>query len=937
MTTTNRGVVFLLWAATMVATVAAQQVPFSERLAKAALLETRGELAAAEQELRAALAAAPDSERAAIERALAALRQRSGAAVEPASSAPGRAVAPAPTAAEDPVVQRLISDLELGTEVVESVKAAREQLQSLGALAVPALCARLPQLGPFGITNAIGLLRSDDPAVVAVLVTLVERDAATAQLVVDRMDRLPYGSARALCERLVAPKFPVSVRTAALALLAQRGAEPAQLEPVVQALLAEPAAHGALVDVVRTLQVPWVVPVLVTLSASQNPWARAEALVARAKLEPELSEQAFLAALATIEVTPMQRAQFAREVVRVRPQWVEVACLGLPVASGSDLSAYRAVEWWRQPHAAAAALLTERQRASHDKVFHEQDCERIFASLIEGGWRIAPEHEELLLRQARVGFSPFVIAGALPDEERALAFYARMGPQWYGAVGNVVHRRLPWHRLVVRALGALPRTDSGSAANLLTRDWNGVSDEVAAELTAVIAKWIAAEPSVVNRKPGLQSGTATTTSSWIPPLIAAVRERGLPTSVLMPLVAAGSESALSALADLDPVAALELAMDDKFAIDAELFAHLARLHGSLRHVPRLLREWRAQRAASAASRPSNGSFERAATALVHALSHCGRGAVELIQLGTPDSWDWIVANAAANDARIEDLDRLLAMLPGLDRRIIVNVHEALTPQLGKQHAAQLLSALESVLPAVAAAPIAVPRSDEAPGAIVHAEYLLRHLDRLAVAELAPLAARIVIDAIGDTELIGLAARLALAHAGERRAEWLRSFLAHPRAMVVGIALQQVGDAEWAKFAEVATAAILRTGPQRSDVQALFDSLDRDARTALALAITGTPERRTFAPELLRTALGALTAGKDARHLAQIQAMADDPRADVRLKVAEALGMTFDRAAAPALLELLKDENDGVVEVAGRALKRLADYLQTRAEWETKLK
>ena len=157
------------------------------------------------------------------------------------------------------------------------------------------------------------------------------------------------------------------------------------------------------------------------------------------------------------------------------------------------------------------------------------------------------------------------------------------------------------------------------------------------------------------------------------------------------------------------------------------------------------------------------------------------------------------------------------------------------------------------------------------------------------------------------------------------------------AALAGSSAQQVGGADWASFAEVATAAILRTGSQQSDLQALFDSLDRQARTTLALAVAGAPARRTFSPELLRLALAALTAGKDAGHLASIQALADDPRAAVRLKVAEALGMTFDRAAAPALLELLKDENDGVVEVAGRALKRLADYLQTRSEWESKLK
>ncbi|MCU0867614.1 MAG: HEAT repeat domain-containing protein [Planctomycetes bacterium] len=386
-----------------------------------------------------------------------------------------------------------------------------------------------------------------------------------------------------------------------------------------------------------------------------------------------------------------------------------------------------------------------------------------------------------------------------------------------------------------------------------------------------------------------------------------------------------------ALAARDPVQALDAARPQHW----RALAPVAQQHGLPRHVPQLLRAWRAEPRVNTAV--SAVQANPVAEALLQALERCGRGSIELIELGTTGSAEHGIALVAAKGARIADLERLLKVLPGLDWGIIETANAALAGQLGPDHAPQLLAALDAILPAVAAAPQGVPRGHGAPGAIVQADCLLQHLDRLAVAAVGPRAARIVREAIGDPPLRERAGRVAFAHAGAQRGELLRACLADERASVVGIALQQLGGAEWATFADVATVAILRTGPLCSDLGKLFDGLDRDARTALALAVLGAPARRTFAPELLRLALGALTAGKDARHLAQIQALVDDPRPDVRRHVAAALGLTFDRAAAPLLLELLKDEDDGVVEVASAGLKRLADYLQTRSEWESKLK
>jgi len=148
---------------------------------------------------------------------------------------------------------------------------------------------------------------------------------------------------------------------------------------------------------------------------------------------------------------------------------------------------------------------------------------------------------------------------------------------------------------------------------------------------------------------------------------------------------------------------------------------------------------------------------------------------------------------------------------------------------------------------------------------------------------------------------------------------------------------RIDGAEWASLAEVATAAILRTGPQPTATADWLLHLTPAARTPLAMAVVNAPARRTFSPALLRAACEVLTVDKDARHLALLQALLDDPRAEVRIPLAKALATTFDRRAAQPLLELLKDDDLQVQQVSREQLQRLAEYLQARSEWEQKLK
>lgn len=50
-----------------------------------------------------------------------------------------------------------------------------------------------------------------------------------------------------------------------------------------------------------------------------------------------------------------------------------------------------------------------------------------------------------------------------------------------------------------------------------------------------------------------------------------------------------------------------------------------------------------------------------------------------------------------------------------------------------------------------------------------------------------------------------------------------------------------------------------------------------------------------------------------------------------------LGRTFAKEAAPALLELLKDDVQVVRDEAQTSLDQIASYLEGRAQWEKRLK
>ena len=51
---------------------------------------------------------------------------------------------------------------------------------------------------------------------------------------------------------------------------------------------------------------------------------------------------------------------------------------------------------------------------------------------------------------------------------------------------------------------------------------------------------------------------------------------------------------------------------------------------------------------------------------------------------------------------------------------------------------------------------------------------------------------------------------------------------------------------------------------------------------------------------------------------------------------EQLGRVFTRDAAPFLLELLKDDDEAVRNVAKESLDRLAEYLDARTKWDERL-
>jgi HEAT repeat protein len=933
---TSTGAVLAAWLALPAVALPAAVIPqesapaVRQRLAAAQLAQSRGDFAVAERELDAAQQIADGEQKADVERARRALRSLSRPEQHypstPAEAGRIREVLQERgfgNQGRDPV-QDLIATLNTGPWDVGAVQNAWSQLLSLRGLMVPPLVEALPRLGPFGLQNAIALLDEyEDERITKALMTLLDRRTPeVATLIANSLTQMAKPVALPLAERLIQADQPARVRVDAFRALVRCGVSEGRLTALAQELVAVPQLHTTLWDTAQSATGPWVDAILTGLALSPTEELRAATSLHQLRRAGSQDEASVLAILA--QFSDPVRAQAAHRLVREHPEWARVAAIGLaaPAANLVDLGA---VHWWRAPDAAASALLAYGCKGP------SRDPAPTLAGLVANGWRAKPEHETRLVEFARKLGESMLLASALPDEARALALLATNDPLAIAVARHAVKLERPWHRLIVRQLAARDLSD-GIALELIARDWSGIDATAAGELAAIVVRGVSIEPNAMPRVAARQRPEPT----WE----AALRQRfeaddALPVEVILPLVRDRSEDALVALAKRDPRLALREAAAWPVPPRATAFVHLVAPHAEAADLPFLL-GW----LASGLELRSNRD---ATFALLAAIHRCGVGHPDVIALGTDAATSDVheLALAAAGEARIDDLPRLLVLLPTLDWGIIVTANRVLGPQLRAEHSSLLLTAMERSLPAAIQATSPEQfQGNNRPGGPTQVGYLLQHLVRLGEALALPFAERIVAEGIGDPELVKDAAAAAIRLGGDRRHLLLTQLLRDDRLGVVAAALAAPELAADPSLRATAIAAWVRVGDRLGDQEklaAMLRNFSPEERTEVAAAILANDRATTLSRDVCRAALSVLQEDKDAGHLDVLARIAKHPDYEVRLTVAGRLGRTFDRAAAPHLIDLLKDDHLVVAELAKQSLERIASYLDARSQWEQRLK
>ncbi len=892
----------MLAALAAVPSLPAQANPTVEqRLAAAKLAETRGDLATAEAELRAALGASAGGDRERVDAELRAVLARQGRAEG------------APAAGGDPV-QRLIATLEQGSSGQPQVGAAIVELEALGPLAVPPLLAALPQLGPFGLANALHVLqRRDDPRIAtALLQRLDDADAATAEAIASRLVDLAPAVALPVANELARRDGPPPTTFAAFRALVRHGGDPELLRTMAARLAQEPAVEQPLLDALDAVDRTWALDALVALAANGSDTARLQALVRWFELQPELTEAEALARVA--ELPPAKRPHAARHLAGEHRDWVRAAVLGLEVL---DPDAFRdprmaAVEWWREPAIAAPALLefaidNRSSRPGFGAV--ATDVLSRLASMVDAGWTTPAGLDEQLLQVVQQSTDPnrfHTLVRALPvgAEDRALAMFGRFGRNDRGLFANaVVQAERPWHRVIARRLQAA--TSAGEIANdFVARDWSGAPPAAIDALVAFAARFAV-------------DGNGQF-PAWQQPLIGVWRRSPeLPAAVILPFVAAGNMDAWRALAAREPDQALAHA---RATPSLSLTTHpqldwLLRRHGTAADVPlavRLLQaDWH--------SDPSGvRTF----------LERFGTGRADVIALARGEDADgpaqvrFQVAARAAAGADVAQLRELLAVLPQLPWGLVRELGSVIEPQLRTEHGPLLAAAVERELAGAAA-------DRRELGVLL--QWLAATQDPNAL----PAVRRVLADPEVGDGVAASAAAAALAVAGAERPAVIAELLASPRPEVVGAALTAPELRGDARLRELAREAVRRLVDRIAIGDGAFDALAAPDATALAAVVLAS-ERFPAVPQ--GTAIAALRAlRRSPPDHAMLARGAAHPDPFVRAAAAEELGNTFTREAAPFLLELLKDRSDDVRKQAQRSLEQLASYLDAKEQWEKRLK
>ncbi len=881
--------------------IAQQEATTESRLAAAKLAESRGELALAEQDLRAALVGSTGAARAQVETELRGLLARQGRAETAAVQDPANGGDP---------IQRLLAVLERGSNDRPEVRAAVDELHSLRALALPALLTALPKMGPFGLSNAMSILSEQDDARIApsLLARMEGADPAVLTAILARVDDMHSSVAMMVAREVAKRDVPPNTLITALQVLLHHRTEQEAPRELALRLAKVPSTQAVVLELVRKEKAGWVMETLTELMAATDPSVRAGATSRWLVLQKDLTEAAALAQIG--KLPSAQQWWVARDAAAFHPTWVQCGLMALQGADRDGVrkeSWFQAMEWWRQPEQAAPALLALPDTTTAlDHV----------AMMVARGW-VAPVSLQEPLERAVVAsasqgpWQTLIRAMPTADEGRALATWDRMGPEVRSVfVRYAVEGGKPWFRLVAKYLASSERAD-GIAEQCIPLDWNGAPPEAIDALVAV-----------VERFPTDAKGQFM---PWHEAVMTAYRmSPNLPAAVVLPLAARDYSPAFAQVATKHPHDALAFARSKIMNLNLhESLDGLLRQHGTAADVP-----------LAARLIPMDGGW-RTWPGIESLFLRYGSGRLEVVALGRslPNesgflrSYRQSHALRATKGLRAEQLADVLAMLGDLDQTVAEHAERWLGPQLQPEHGPLLTQAVESLL--------AKPIDDSMTEQLLT---LLRLMSATKDLKCAPVAQRVLQQSDLHDAVADQATKTALALAGPERRRLLAELLTSPHPGIIAVALTDAEMATNADLRALGKAAILRLGERLSVGDNVFEALAPIDAVSLASDLLTSARFSMLPRSLCLAAVTRLRRSPVVGSLASTIALGiAHPSQDVRWRVAVELGNTFTRAAAPFLLEMLKDESPDVRKVAQTSLDQIANYLDARAKWEERLK
>ena len=816
-------------------------------------------------------------------------------------------------------MQRLIAVLDTGSRADTAVSTAYDQLSYLGALVVPPLLDAVPTFGPFGLRNALQLLAPQDDARIAQVLArrLDDADPAVTSAIVGFLDDAKPAVHVPLAVKVAAiTKEPGELLSVLRVLVDKDGDNPAARATAEKLVTSEsPKVLAELLDSIDNCTAAWVPDVLDRLRQRGDDNTRAVATYHWLMRQPDLTQDRALQALQQAPAGSV--CWIAARFAQRDPTWNRVALLALRSSvdevwrnNPASFDGLGRVVWGDLRDEAAAAMLAVPRVGNRNN-----DLYQMMVPVIASGWKV-PEGSELRLIEQfefRGGEAWQMLLQALPmdGEARALTLWRTLPREQQDQLVFAAKDRA-WHRLVASHLLASEQ-QTLVHSKLLERDWTGIPPDASAMLAQLAARW-----------PTPPVGW----SGWQPSLLAAwTKTPAMPPEVILPLLDTGDRNVWQALFRRDPQKALVWlrTASNRDAVDVMHAIELLRRLGTDQDVA--LAIWCVSRIAG---QPPGG--------LTEFFADHGRGNLDVIALGklpvsvhpNMTSYCLMVAAQAGRDARIEDLDALLTMLPDLGDEAAGEVLSALRRQVRPTDAERIVAAIEAT--ATRPQPASILSPSTMPNAGLAARYL-GLLDNATNPAVLP-RLRTLLGQEAFRELRGAIARACLAIGGEGKKALLGEFLKgnEPEIVAAAIAAPELRDD--AALRELGAAALLRLGERMAPIGPDWRSedLERAAR-----AVVNDERFPQFSVGLSRWAVSVLGRRKDTTFLNEIASATRHKQPEVLDAAALALGNTFSRDAAPPLLELLKHDSTSVQKAAQAALDRIANYLDERKKWEERLK